>query len=157
MLVDHRILYAWASGELGIEPFDPALVGPGTLDLRAAEDISIPRNRVRLTHTIERFRFGPRIGGTILMCSTEAREGLDMIRAQWFDPGFEGVPTLELVYHGSPDPDREDDPSPYRVRRGQTLCQILFEFSDTPAECPYNHPSRQSRYSGQTGTTPARL
>ena len=68
--------------------------------------------------------------------------------AGFVDPGFNGCITLEMDVVSR---------YPVRLRPGMRICQLSFERLESPAERPYGHPSRHSKYQGQTSTTPSRV
>lgn len=156
MLVDQELMQAIISRRIKVTPLMDRAVQPASIDLHLGEDLVIPRLRGRLTCTIERIALGPSYAGWILNNSTPARKGLTMATALWFDPGWDGVPTLELFYWGPLDPAMDEDTSPIELRRGDPICQLIVFEGALPALMPYGHARRASRYQGQTGATPAR-
>lgn len=81
--------------------------------------------------------------------SSLGRLGLTMhITAGYIDPGFEGNITLEIANLSN---------SSIRLYPNQRVCQIVFETMTTPSEIPYGHPSRNSKYMGQTGIECSRI
>lgn len=159
MLVDRQIRRAIGTGDVIISPYDPEAVQPASYDLHMGETVTIPRGRGVLSCTLERVTLSPQIAGWILMNSTPARQGLTSATALWFDPGWDGVPTIELHYWGSLDPALYDHPD-YQtavLKKGTPICQMIFFRATEPADFPYGHPVLNSRYQHQSTTTPARL
>lgn len=156
MLVDHQIAKAVWNNEITISPYDGRRVSPASYDLTLGEDLVIPRLRGRLTCTAERITLAPNIAGWILNNSTPARLGLTMATALWFDPGWDGVPTLELFYNGSLIESEWGTDNEITLHRGDKICQMIFFRSDEPADFPYGHVALGSRYQGSNGTVPAR-
>ncbi|MBR1611446.1 MAG: dCTP deaminase [Methanobrevibacter sp.] len=70
------------------------------------------------------------------------------VTAGFIDPGFEGKITLEISNIGA---------MPVALYPGQRVCQIVFETMTTPSEIPYGHPSRNSKYMGQTRPESSRV
>lgn len=158
MLVDCQIQRALERGEIVVTPLDPRRIQPASIDLTLGQNLIIPRGRGRLTCTAERITLAPNIAGWILNNSTPARLGLTMATALWFDPGWDGVPTLELYYNGPLIESQWDDPDYEKIvlYKGDKICQMIFFRSDEPADFPYGHPALGSRYQFQTTATPAR-
>ena len=70
--------------------------------------------------------------------SSMGRLGVTMhVTAGYVDPGFEGRITLEISNIGA---------MPVALYPGQRVCQLVFETMTTPAELPYGHPKRNSKY-----------
>ena len=73
--------------------------------------------------------------------SSMGRLGVTMhVTAGYVDPGFEGRITLEISNIGA---------MPVALYPGQRVCQLVFETMTTPAEVPYGHPKRNSKYMKQ--------
>ena len=73
--------------------------------------------------------------------SSMGRLGVTMhVTAGYVDPGFEGRITLEISNIGA---------MPVALYPGQRVCQLVFETMTTPAELPYCHPKRNSKYMKQ--------
>ena len=73
--------------------------------------------------------------------SSMGRLGVTMhVTAGYVDPGFEGRITLEISNIGA---------MPVALYPGQRVCQLVFETVTTPAELPYGHPKRNSKYMNQ--------
>ena len=154
-LVDWEIEAALLHGDIRISNLQPDAIQPNSIDLHAGEDAIVPRGRMVLTHTLERVYLGPGYCAQILLCSTAARLGLDMAKAQHFDEGFEGDPTIELMYWGDPGAQTDYREVPFGIPQGWKFCQLIITRTAVAA-LPYGHPSRRSRYQGQSGTTVAR-
>lgn len=81
--------------------------------------------------------------------SSLGRLGLTMhVTAGYIDPGFEGRITLEIANLGS---------MPVALYPDMRVCQIVFETLTTPADAPYNHWSRDSKYMGQVEPARSRI
>ena len=73
--------------------------------------------------------------------SSMGRLGVTMhVTAGYVDAGFEGRITLEISNIGA---------MPVALYPGQRVCQLVFETMTTPAELPYGHPKRNSKYMKQ--------
>lgn len=73
--------------------------------------------------------------------SSMGRLGVTMhVTAGYVNPGFEGRITLEISNIGA---------MPVALYPGQRVCQLVFETMTTPAELPYGHPKRNSKYMKQ--------
>ena len=73
--------------------------------------------------------------------SSMGRLGVTMhVTAGYVDPGFEGRITIEISNIGA---------MPVALYPGQRVCQLVFETMTTPAELPYGHPKRNSKYMKQ--------
>lgn len=73
--------------------------------------------------------------------SSMGRLGVTMhVTAGYVDPGFEGRITLEISNIGA---------MPVALYPCQRVCQLVFETMTTPAELPYGHPKRNSKYMKQ--------
>lgn len=73
--------------------------------------------------------------------SSIGRLGITMhVTAGYIDPGFHGRITLEISNIGK---------MPVALYPKQRVCQIVFETMTSPAEKPYGHPERESKYMGQ--------
>lgn len=98
-----------------------------------------------LATTVETITIGGTIRGSIEGKSTIGRWGLCVhITAGYFDPGFSGQATLELVNHA---------PYPIELCAGQRICQMAFHFMNrTPSEL-YGSKKYGSHYQGQRGAT----
>lgn len=96
-----------------------------------------------LVQTLERIRIPNDCAMDLRMKSTSARRGLDHSLAFWFDPGWDGVGTMEL-----------QNVSRYRINAlyyGQRIAQMILHRLDQPARKPY-----QGRYQGSTVVSFAR-
>lgn len=81
--------------------------------------------------------------------SSMGRLGVTMhVTAGYVDPGFEGRITLEISNIGA---------MPVALYPGQRVCQLVFETMTTPAELPYGHPKRNSKYMNQLKPESSRI
>lgn len=150
VLSDRDILVRLMKGDLVVSPIDDpdTQIQPCSVDLRLDADVVIDAGEFLLASTIERIKLPPDLVGRLNGRSSIGRLGVQVENAGFFDPGFEGTATLELVNFSS-----------RRVTflRGQRICQMSFETLTSPSARPYGHPSRRSKYLGQTGVTESRL
>ena len=73
--------------------------------------------------------------------SSMGRLGVTMhVTAGYVDPGFEGRINLEISNIGA---------MPVALFPGRRVCLLVFETMTTPAELPYVHPKRNSKYMKQ--------
>ncbi len=102
-----------------------------------------------LAATRERIRIPDDCAGQIGARSSWARDGLSVIQgpAGYLDPGYCGSPTLELSVIGSD----------LVIWPGAGIAQLILHRLTSPAERPYGHPSRLSKYQGDDEPTPSRL
>lgn len=88
-----------------------------------------------LAHTVEDFCFPANVAGAVCDKSTFARVFVSAYNT-FFDPGFHGNATLELV---------NDSDQVVTYKAGQGVCQFIFTWLDEPTEEPY-----AGKYNGQT-------
>jgi len=143
--------------------YDYDLINPASIDIRVGyhalrEHLEGGFDRVILTSSgfvlgpgdfalIETFEWLKVPNGyamEVRLKSTMARLGLDLALAIWFDPGWEGVGTLELKNnrrYGS-----------IELRPEQRIAQVMVHKLDGKSERPY-----QGRYNHATGVEEAKL
>ncbi len=132
-----------------IDPMAPE--AGGLAMLRVVEDFGdtfiVAPGQFVLAHTHEGVRFGSCLAGQVYGKSSIGRLGLEVENAGYIDPGFEGQITLELK-----------NCTEFRIRLtvGMPIAQMAVERLTSPAQRPYGHPDRESRYQGQVGATPSR-
>ena len=103
-----------------------------------------------IAHTIEDFDIPTQVRSTIADKSTYARMFVTALHT-FFDPGFRGNCTLELINLG---------PEPVVYKAGDPVCQMLFEWLDVPTDKPYagkfqnqaRGEAHGPRYQNQDGT-----
>lgn len=169
ILSDRTINKLLASGELGIDPMDPAQVEPASIDLRlgntflvpkptegvysmseppeyeeyTADTFIVPTRGFVLATTIEYIRLPDYLTAFVEGRSSVGRLGLFIQNAGWVDPGFEGAITLELYNANG---------APMRIEAGRRICQLVIAQADGTVENPY-----RGKYQGQRQTTGSRL
>jgi len=106
------------------------------------EAFIIHPNEFALATTFETVKVPDDLVARVEGRSSMGRLGITMhVTAGYIDPGFEGKITLEISNIGK---------MPVALYPGQRACQIVFETMTSPAERPYGHPERDSKYMGQT-------
>lgn len=175
--VDHQIESLIATGEVVIQPYDPACIQPSSYDFHLSDTFRVfdpqaevidPRNPRDVMHevkvtdgffvlhpgqfalaaSIERFTFAPNIVAQVNGKSSLGRLGLQVhATAGFFDPGWDGVATLELSNVA---------PLPLRLYPGMKIAQMVFMRSTTSAKRPYGSKGLGSKYQGATGPDESR-
>lgn len=176
ILVDKNLKDAIATGTILVDPFDPSLIQPNSLDVRLGntecryiapgyncvinpadeaprsvsrqvDKVVIKPGEFILVETMEYFKLPSTIYGEIMGKSSTGRLGIDVENAGLIDSGFEGTLTLELY--------NKTKSHTYTLPPGFPIAQIVFYPCDE-VETPYNMKST-SRYNGQRGATPYRV
>ena len=174
ILTDVDIRKRLEKGDLKVEPLDLEVqLGPASLDVRLGNEFRVFKHAQKplidplhdkdalneYTEVIvikddEPFVFQPGefvLGRTLervkiphdLIARLEGRSSLGRLAmimhatAGYIDPGFEGTITLEIVNLGK---------MPVALYPKQRVGQLAFETASSPAEIPYDHPSRKSKY-----------
>lgn len=105
------------------------------------EAFIIHPNEFALATTLEYVKVPDDLVARVEGRSSMGRLGVTMhVTAGYVDPGFEGRITLEISNIGA---------MPVALYPGQRVCQLVFETMTTPAELPYGHPKRNSKYMKQ--------
>ncbi len=180
ILSDKSINEAIASGRLGIEPFDPALVQPSSIDVRLDSKFLVFRNTKRayidvkqpaddLMEMIEVRADEPMflhphefvLGSTIervrmpddLVARLEGRSSLGRLGVVIHSTaGF-----IDAAFQGHVTLEISNLANlPIALYAGMRIGQLSFSLMTTPAERPYG-PARGSKYSGQDVPTASRL
>jgi dCTP deaminase len=113
------------------------------------EGFIIHPNEFALATTYEAVKVPDDLVARVEGRSSMGRLGITMhVTAGYIDPGFEGKITLEISNIGK---------MPVALYPGQRACQIVFETMTSPAEKPYGHPERDSKYMGQTRPESSRI
>jgi dCTP deaminase len=103
-------------------------VASGMCDPELAELLANNPSMTSLAFTVEDFWFSDSVTGAVCDKSTYARMFVSAFNT-FFDPGFHGNATLELVNHG---------PKPVTYKEGDPVCQFLFNHLDGPTDRPYD-------------------
>ena len=128
-----------------IEPFEPDMVQPASIDVRLATDAPwiLGPGDTMLGSTFEKVRLPADICARVEGKSSWGRKYLLIhCTAGFIDPGFEGNVTLEFVNLGKQD---------IVMIPGMPIAQICFMQMTAPAAKPY-----QGKYQGSVGTVAAR-
>lgn len=161
ILPDHAIIAEVDNGRLVIDPWDPALVQPASVDVLLGDtfiDQDIPGTgkfplllypgRFILASTVEYFEIPDDLVGRLEGKSSLGRLGLSIhATAGFVDPGFRGQLTLELSNVSS---------RPIQLTAGMKIAQMSFHRLESACRKPYGHPDLGSKYQGQTGPTVSR-
>src|SRR6476659_6522929 len=155
VLSDRSIREALAAGRISIDPFDPELVQPSSVDVRCD-------HRFRVFHP-GRYPF---IDVKQPMPDLTELVEIDDGRAFILHPGeFVLGATLERISLPDDLVARLDGKSslelsnmtrlPISLYPGMRVAQLVFEMLSTPADRPYGHGGLGSKYQGQSGPTPS--
>lgn len=170
ILSDKTLLELIESGKLGVDPFEPEHLQPGSLDCRIGnhyltvdttstgvismdkpityrevegDKIILPPHSFILATTIEYVRLPANITAFVEGRSSIGRIGLFIQNAGWVDAGFEGRITLELYNANS---------LPIELSAGRRVCQLVFCQMDQSASKPY-----QGKYQKQAQSVGSRI
>lgn len=132
-------------GEL-LEPFNPEMVNPASIDIcigvsniyRGVEcditgrtvdnPIYLERGAFMLCSTLERLKVPLDCAMDLRLKSSRARAGYNHSLAFWFDPGWDGIGTLELQNVGY---------EPLPIYPGLRIGQIIYHRLVAPCDKPY--------------------
>jgi len=133
------------AGEL-LDPFDPEMVNPASIDIRIGNDniyrgvqcniagrtaenpIYLEPGAFMLISTLERLKVPLDCAMDFRLKSSRARAGYDHALAFWFDPGWDGIGTLEITNNGY-------DMVP--IYPGLRIGQIIYHQLSEPCAKPY--------------------
>ena len=131
---DHEVIKPWEDQTDNMVTRDFLSRGDRKVIVLAAGEFA-------LASISERVKIGPEVAGRIEGKSSLGRLGLLVhVTAGFFDPGFEGYPTLELVNLAS---------RPMMLVSGMAIAQMSFFEMVSQARHPYGTDSR-SKYQGQS-------
>lgn len=178
LLSDGTLAKLLESGDIVVDPLGPDAIQPSSIDLRLGEELRIftdggveivdPERQQELTiakripeqgfivepgefllgTTLEEVEVGDGYAMQFTGKSSLARLGLTVHQtAGHIDAGFRGRVTLEV---------QNVNRKPLRLRRDMWIGQVLVFALDKPAERPYGHVERRSRYFGQSTVTESR-
>ena len=160
--------------ELEISPLKKEQVQPGSVDLRlgadhgylehmeqcdiredtpgveqrvADEAITIKPGQCVLATTQETVSIPNYIDAEVRGRSSVGRLFLHIHTAGYIDPGFEGEITLEIVNHSK---------NTYELPVGMRICQLTFNYLNTPIESGYADKD-DAKYADQQGATASRI
>ena len=178
---DRTIRESIASGRIVIDPFEPSMVQPSSIDLRCGSVFRVFENhrypiidpkadQPDLTSAVEAATGEPFIlhPGEFVLGSTLESVGLgDDVVARL--EGKSSLGRLGLLIHstaGFIDPGFVGQVTlelsnvanlPIAIYPGMKIGQVSFYELSTPAEHPYGSAGTGSKYQGQTGPTPSRV
>ena len=177
VLSDGTIRRLVDEGRIVIEPWDPELVQPASVDLRLGSSFRVFHNHrtsaidlreppTNLTEEVTGEMFVIHPGEFVLGVTAEYVELPDDIVARiegksslgrlglivhatagFVDPGFKGTLTLEITNLTR---------VPIKLYPGLLIAQLSFMTLDAPAERPYGSEALGSHYQGQTAATESR-
>lgn len=178
---DTDIYAAVKDGTITVEPFEPKHVQPASLDLRLGdtflvfkrstasvidvkepieglmEEIVLLSDEPFVLHpgefvlgvTYEKVGLSNGVVGQLNGKSSLGRLGIIIhATAGFIDPGNVLKPTLELSNIGQ---------LPVKLYPMMLIAQIAFTRLETPAEKPYGHPDRNSKYYGSEGPEASKI
>jgi dCTP deaminase len=176
ILVDHDIQVALAYKEIEIDPFDPANLQAASYDVRLSPEIRRIDPRIEvldpsmeqpysfsevlqhafilhpgefiLASSVERIRLPDHMVAQLAGKSSLARLGVQIESAGFFDPGWNGQATMELVNLTQ---------RPVRLFPHMKIAQLVFATTTSAAVRPYGHPELGSKYQNQEGPTPSAM
>lgn len=151
-----------------VSPFLTELINPASLDVRLGTVIMIEQagssalrrvdlafeqftaqspfllmpKQFILAEMVEKFHLPATVVGQFMLKSSRAREGIEHLMAGYFDPGYEGRPTLELVNS------RELHAVP--LWPGMKIGQVVFHRMSAK---PLRTYADTGRYQGHTGVS----
>ncbi len=181
ILSDHSIREAVAGGRIVIDPFEPAMVQPSSIDLRCGSVFRVFENhryplidpkapQEDLTKPVEASEAHPFIlhpGEFVLGATLEVVGLADDLVARL--EGKSSLGRLGLLIHstaGFIDPGFKGQVTlelsnvanlPIAIYPGMKIGQVSFYQLSTPADHPYGSAEAGSKYQGQTGPTPSRV
>lgn len=119
------------------------------INVAVGEKIIIHPGEFLLGHTIEYIKIPSDLVGRLEGKSSLGRLGLIVhSTAGFFDPGFEGQPTLEITNIGT---------LPLAIYPGMKVCQMSFHRLESPATKTYGDTELKSKYHGQKGATASEM
>ncbi|HLI32130.1 MAG TPA: dCTP deaminase [Solirubrobacteraceae bacterium] len=180
VLSDRTIVALVQSGQVRIEPFDPALVQPASVDLRLGDTFRVFHNhkitaidlRAPLPEMTEQIRIGPEEPfvihpGEFCLGRTLERVELPADIVARIE-GKSSLGRLGLIVHataGFCDPGWRGTLTlelnnltrvPIRLYAGLPIAQLSFMALDAPAQRPYGHAELGSHYQDQQEATESR-
>jgi dCTP deaminase len=160
-IVPDFMIHALCKGHKLIEPYEPILVNPASIDLRLGHkilvelenpviskfyeidlqdgDFELMPGQFILAETLEVVTLPPNLAAYFSLKSSRAREGLEHLMAGYVDPGWNGKLTLELK--------NSLNQSPITLIPGMRIGQLVFHRMEAP---PVKDYSETGRYQGAT-------
>ena len=153
------------NGDIIISDVDECDVQPSSVDLHLGEDIKningelicdlneeefylLKPNEFLLASTSEYIGVPYDLVALVDGKSSLGRVGVTAhITAGWIDSGFTGNITLEITNVSS---------ESFKLKKGMSICQIIFLTLSSPVEMPYGHEDRDNHYQNSQGTVPSK-
>lgn len=168
MIVEDKLLFNWAK-KGGVEPLDADCVNPASIDLRwsgrikVAVGMRLDSSKIwydigrevkkegfmllpkmfYLMDSLEYLRVPDVWAGQLSLKSTMARLGVEGLDAGYFDPGFQGTATFEVMVVS---------PWPILMKPGDRMFQMIFHILRSKPSKTYGETGR---YQGQKEPQPA--
>lgn len=176
LLSDRDLRDAIDSGRLVVDPYEPDLLQPSSLDVRLdrhllvwmdggpidparepemlpveipdGETFALAPRQMVLASTVEHVKLGDDLAARVEGKSSLGRLGLAVhVTAGFIDPGFAGHITLEIVNMA---------PRSVVLHPGMRIGQLCAFTLSSPVERPYGAAGVGSHYQGQRGPTASR-
>ena len=159
VLSDGTIRRLVAEQHIRIEPWDPGMVQPASVDLRLGSSFRVFHNHRAAAFVIHPGEFVLGVTQELvslpddIVARIEGKSSIGRLglivhaTAGFVDPGFAGTLTLEITNLTR---------VPIKLWPGLPICQLSFMTLDAPAERPYGHPELGSHYHGQVEATESR-
>ncbi len=133
-----------------IDPFDPSLVNPASIDIRIGNNYWFEDHGGKMTEarfddhggfltvfpgdfilvsTLEKFRIPTNLAMELKLKSSKARLGFNHSLAFWFDPGWIGIGTMEIT--------NLRRHTPLSLKKGSAFAQVIFHELDEHTARPY--------------------
>ncbi|MCX6692228.1 MAG: dCTP deaminase [Methanoregula sp.] len=103
-------------GNLVIRPYSSDCQQPASYDLRAADNVLVPKNTCTLVSSLEWVELSGDLAGTLRCRSSLGRKGI-LLGGGFVDPGFRGQLTLCLTNMGATD---------LEIHQGDRIVQMVL-------------------------------
>jgi dCTP deaminase len=178
LLSDRDIRTYVMTGSLGVEPFDPEMIQPSSLDVRLDRTFRVMKDEHTFIDPAEKQDLYERVvvpdgdpfvlrSGEFALASTYEKVLMPEDLAGRLE-GKSSLGRLGLLVHttaGFIDPGFEGQitlelvnlaPRPIKLWPGMKIGQLCLMLMTSAARYPYGHEHNGSRYQGQRGPTPSR-
>ena len=143
LLSDRDIRTELDAGRVVLDPYDPEMIQPASIDVRLDRWFRLFDN-----HRYPVITLPDDVAARLEGKSSLGRLGLlTHSTAGFIDPGFTGHVTLELSNTAT---------MPIKLWPGMKVGQLCFFRLSSPAQAPYGSGATGSRYQGQRGPTASR-
>ena len=159
ILADKDIKKYLNKGKIEINPINIKSIQPASVDLHLNWDLKdidgniydinkkeyiLTPNEFILGSTLEEVKIPNDLVGIIEGRSSVGRLGITAhITAGYIDPGFNGRITLEITNVST---------KPFILKKGMSICQIVFQELSCECENPYGSDGLNSKYQNSKGT-----